>query len=576
MRSINSGCPDRTDRVNSNVRKTVADKKVVSIDLGREALKFVFAEVNKANAKLVACQSVTLDLPHDADDAAWRAAVLDALKQQKLDKKSEIYVTLPSSQVLTRALKVPTAELQTQIEEEAKKNLPLPIEEAEWGYNTVGEAGDQTFVSLVAIKSSIVEEINSIFEEAGLSIAGASSGALNLANLLLAEGKGNVETPTAVLSIGASSTNLVIAEGTKVWMRTLPVFGSTLVSALAANGVSFEDARKTLLNDVDLSAADSESAKAVGQALSRLVMEITRSIVNYRTSLSGEKPTRILLTGGYAKIKGLDAYLQDKLKTDAAYLDAFSAFEGEKGDSFAFAEAVGALVSVSGQSPYSVNLVPANLQWQRSFDGKKPLIIAAVALFAVLFGALFFLNQGKIAKEQAAAEDAQQTLQEAQKYDKAIKDVQKNIKTQLAENEVYGRLLWEREAYVYTISQLAAKMPTNMWLYGVRSFTLGDIAEENALSSNASDMLVINNEEDGKTLVRIGIDCGYYGNWAEAKPEIEKLVAETVGNVGFKEGRSTTWTKYTELQMVIDLDWNNNSKEDFSEYKEKFGVKANR
>ena len=119
-------------------------------------------------------------------------------------------------------------------------------------------------------------------------------------------------------------------------------------------------------------------------------------------------------------------------------------------------------------------------------------------------------------------------------------------------------------------------MPTNMWLYGVRSFTLGDIAEENALSSNASDMLVINSEEDAKTLVRVGVDCGYYGNWAEAKPEIEKIVSETVGNVGFKEGRSTTWTKYTELQMVVDLDWNNNGKDDFSEYKEKFGVKANR
>ena len=573
MHTINSGRPERTDRANSNVRKTVADKKVVSIDLGREALTFVFAEVGKASVKLSACQSVTLDIAHDADDAAWRAAVLDALKQQKLDKKSEIYVTLPSSQVLTRALKVPTAELQTQIVEEAKKNLPLPIEEAEWGYNSVGESGDQTFVSLLAIKSSVVEDINAIFEEAGLSIAGATSGALNLANLLLTEGKGNVETPTAVLSIGASSTNLVIAEGKKVWMRALPVFGSTLVSALTAGGASYDDARKTLLNDVDLSGAEAESIKT---ALSRLVMEITRSVVNYRTSLSGEKPTKILLTGGYSKIKGLDAYLQEKLKTDVAYLDAFSAFEGEKGDSFAFAESVGALCALCGQSPYSVNLVPANLQWQRSFDGKKPLIIAAVALFAVLFGALFFLNQGKIQKEQAAADEAQETLQKAQKFDKDIKNVQKSIQTQLAENEVYGRLLWEREAYVYTISQLASKMPTNMWLYGVRSFTLGDIAEENALSSNSADMLVINNEEDSKTLVRVGVDCGYYGNWAEAKPEIEKIVSETVGNVGFKEGRSTTWTKYTELQMVVDLDWNNNDKDDFSEYKEKFGVKSNR
>ena len=141
----------------------MADKKVVSIDLGREAVKFVYAQVNKGSVKLVGCQSVTLEISHDADDEAWRAAVLEVLKQQKaagsLDKKSEIYVTLPSSQVLARALKVPTADLQNQIVEEAKKNLPLPIEDAEWGYNVVGEAGDSTYVSLLAIKTSVVEEI---------------------------------------------------------------------------------------------------------------------------------------------------------------------------------------------------------------------------------------------------------------------------------------------------------------------------------------------------------------------------------------------------------------------------------
>ena len=34
--------------------------------------------------------------------------------------------------------------------------------------------------------------------------------------------------------------------------------------------------------------------------------------------------------------------------------------------------------------------------------------------------------------------------------------------------------------------------------------------------------------------------------------------------------------QYTELQMVVDLDWNNNDKDDFSEYKEKFSLKSGR
>ena len=67
-----------------------------------------------------------------------------------------------------------------------------------------------------------------------------------------------------------------------------------------------------------------------------------------------------------------------------------------------------------------------------------------------------------------------------------------------------------------------------------------------------------------------------YGNWAEAMGDIQKLVAETVGNAGFVVGRDLPWLKYTELQMVIDLDWNNNGKDDFSEYKEKFSLKSGR
>ena len=545
----------------------MADRKVVSIDLGREALKFVTAEVNKGGVKIVACQNVTLDVPGGADDSAWRTAVLEALKQQNIDKKAEIYVVLPSAQVLTRALKIPTADVQQQLAEEAGKNLPLPLEEAEWGYNVVGESGDQTHISLLAIKSSQVEEINDLFEEAGLSVAGATSGALNLADLLLLEGKGSVEAPTAILSIGASSTNLVIAEGTKVWMRSLPVTGASLVSALTAGGASFDEARTKLLSQINLT-GESEDDKAVAQALSRLVMEITRSIVNYRTSLSGEKPTKILLTGGYSKIKGLDAYLQDKLKTDVAFFDAFSALEGEKGEGAAFGEAVGAVVSVSGLVPYSVNLVPANLQWQRSFDAKKPMLIAAVALLAVLFAVLGVLNLGKISKEQAAADEAQAKLEEAQKYDKNIKAIQKNIQTQLKENEVYGRLLWERDVYTYVISQVASQMTSNMWLYGVRSWTLGDIAEENALSTDSSEIMSVD-ETTSPTIVRVALNCGYYGDWASAQQEWEQKIASLTGCAGFTIGSSTSWSKYTEVQMIIDLDWNNNSKGDLADFKAK-------
>lgn len=554
----------------------MADRKIVSVDLGRESLKFVFAEVNKGGAKIVACQTVTLDVANDADDAAWRAAVAETLKKQAIDKKTEIYAVLPSSQVLARALKVPTAELQQQVAEEAGKNLPLPLEEAEWSYNVVGEAGDQSFVSLQAVKTTVVEEINQVFEDAGLSLAGATSGALNLADLLIAQGNGEVAEPTAVLSIGASSANLVIAEGKKVWMRALPVTGANLVNAVAGEGVSFDEARKTLLQNVDLGNAEDEKSKAVAQSLSRLVMEITRSVVNYRTSLSGEKPAKILLTGGYAKVKGLAGYLQDKTKTDVAFLDAFASFEGEKGDSFAFGEALGAVAALAGSAPYQVNLVPGNLQWQRSFDGKKPLIVAAVALFAVLFGALFILNQGKISSEQAAADEAQAKLEEAQKYDKAIKEIQKDIKSQLAENEVYGRLLWERDVYVHTVSEIAKLMPSNMWLYGVRCYTLGDIAEQSAMNGDSSEMLVVDDEETAKTIIRVALDCGYYGDWTAAKAEWEEKVKGVTGCAGFTTSSERPWTKYTEIQMVVDIDWNNNKKADFEECKEKYGNKSGR
>ena len=561
----------------------MADKKIVGIDLGRESLKCVVISVDKGTVRVEACHSEKLALPADAQETAWQSAVAVVLKKWRKDGvigDETVVVNAPSAHTLIRALKVPTAEMAVKLPEEAKQQLPFPLETLDWDYVVVGEDGSQSHVSLAAIKKDIIGDVLNLLKKASIAPEAINNGALALANLVLRAEGGSCPEPLAVLSMGSTASNLTIVDGTKVWMRTLPVTGLSIVTSLA-KGIEIpeEEARTALNRDVNLSGQnetdDSPATKNVRAAITRMVMEITRSFTFYRSQLGGGKPQKLYITGGYSTIPGLCALLAERLKMDVDILDVFKGLEGGTSEkSYLYGEALGCALSGAGVVQYSLSLLPKDVQWQRDFDARKPMLVIAAILLCVMFAGLFVMAY--IAKSSIASRDAsvRENLEKVQKYNTSIEKIQKNIDLQRKENQELGRILWERDLYTYLLKNVSALMPTNMWLKGIETVTFNDIYTKAITELDNSGY---GNIDDPKLMARpvqVIIHGLYYGDWTAKQNEFAELINTVEGIAGSEQIGSKVWRKYTEFDLQLNLDSNNDGRSDLQDIKDVLAAQA--
>jgi len=556
----------------------VGDTKVIGIDLGRESLKCVVLTVDKESVRVEACHSKTLAIPADADEAVWRSTVIDVLKEWResgVIGEGTVVVTAPSAHTLIRALKITTSEIDATLSEEAKQQLPFPLETLDWDYAVVGEEGDQSYISLAAIKKDIVEDILALTKESGITPSAIDNGAMSVGNVLLHAGGGTCETSSAVLSMGATASNLTIVDGSKVWMRTLPVTGISIITSLAKSleGTE-EDARKALAAEVNLAGPaggeDTGATKNVRAAVTRLVMEITRSLTFYRSQLNGEKPQTLYVTGGYSTIPGLCSFLSERLKMDVKPFETFQNIAGAPAeDAYMYTEALGGALAGTGLMHYSMNLLPKAVQWQRNLNTKKPFLLVASFLAAALFGllcVLVFMNKGEVSEQSDMAIDA---FERADTFDKQIKKIEKSHSKQFTENKSLARILWERELYVYLIREITKVMPSNMWFNGIETVTFSTIYELSVADSDASGYGRIEEKELLERPVQVVLSGGYYGDWSSKMPEFEETVKKIPGIAGFaKNVDSKPWKKYIEFKLPLLLDSNNDGISDLQEINE--------
>ena len=110
----------------------MADKKTIGIDLGHETLKYVALSITSDKPEIEQCKSENLNLAIDADDSAWREAVVNVLKSWKSEKliqpEDNLYITAPNDQVLIRVLKIKTEDIKNQLEQEADKQIPVSLD----------------------------------------------------------------------------------------------------------------------------------------------------------------------------------------------------------------------------------------------------------------------------------------------------------------------------------------------------------------------------------------------------------------------------------------------------------------
>ena len=320
-------------------------------------------------------------------------------------KNSVVGVSVSGQQSFARFIKLPPVEpkkIPEIVRFEAIQQIPFPLDDVEWSYQLFQEADSPDVeVGIFAMKKELVNRQIAYFTNLGLNIQVVQMNPLAVYNSMYYDDR--VSQTTMFMDSGAENTDLIIAEGQSVWLRTLPIGGNNFTEALAKSfKLNFAKAEELKRN-----AATSKYAKQIFQAMrpvfADLVAETQRSIGFYASVHRDARIGRIVALGSTFQLPGLQKYLQQNLQLPVEKLDGFKANPPTDAKLAApfqegiitLAGAYGLALQAMGQSKISSSLLPQTIRRQKIWQEKTKWFATAAALFvvgALGAGASWYLN----------------------------------------------------------------------------------------------------------------------------------------------------------------------------------------
>lgn len=273
---------------------------------------------------------------------------------------------------------------------EAIQQIPFPLDDVEWSYQLFQNADSPDVeVGIFAMRRELINQQMRFFTEADLNVQVVQMNPLAVYNAMYYDSQ--IDGTTMTIDMGAENTDLIIAEGENVWLRSIPIGGNNFTESLVkAFKLNFQKAEEMKRN-----ASTSKYARQIFQAMrpvfADLVAEIQRSIGFYASTHKDSRITKIIATGGAFRLPGLQKYLQQNLQLDVQLLESFSSgapADGKMAATFnenilSLAAAYGLAVQAMGQGKISSSLLPQHIRRAKLWKEKTKWFAVAAALFVV-------------------------------------------------------------------------------------------------------------------------------------------------------------------------------------------------
>jgi type IV pilus assembly protein PilM len=394
------------------------------IEIGAGAVKALKLERDGDRVQLVDFMVIphkkVLSTPDMDSTDAIRVALGTLVAQRDLSG-ALISVSVPGHQSFARFAKLPPVEPKKApdlVKFEAAQQIPFPIEQVEWDYQTfVSEDSPEIEVGIFAVTRDKVNERLALLEDVGISPDIVTIGPVAVYNAIAYDLNFTEKTSgTIVLDIGAVSSDLIVADAGRVWIRTFPVGGHTFTEAVArAFKLDYTKADK-LKRDFESSQHKKQVFQAMKPAFEDLLQDIQRSIQYYKQLHPESNLTRMLGIGATFQLPGLRKFLAQRLGMDVVRLDQFHkiGIEGPMSAEFAstamqLSTAYGLALQGFGMSPINANLIPLSVVRQKIWKRKTAWVAAAAALSLVAGAATFvrpILDRGAIVQPRQEAQRA--------------------------------------------------------------------------------------------------------------------------------------------------------------------------
>jgi type IV pilus assembly protein PilM len=305
------------------------------LDIGSSSIKAVQLVPRNGSYALKACATVALPADTISEGAIRNlGTVADAIREcmgkAGITGRSAVISVSGRDSIVKRVPlpKVTPKELADAIRLEAEHHIPFAIDDVFLDYQVVGETANSLSVVLVATKRMKVLEYVAAVEEAGLEAAVVDLDAFAIQNQFEVAHEANGAEALAFIDIGAAvmKTN-VVRGGATVFARDVPFGGNNYTSAIAQRlNVAADKAEAAKLgHEVGLNWDDLVPAL---EAVSRdLALEVQRTFDYFASTAESERIGKIVLSGGCAKLVGIEEFLASSWGVPVEMADPFSGVE---------------------------------------------------------------------------------------------------------------------------------------------------------------------------------------------------------------------------------------------------------
>ncbi len=298
-------------------------KRFLGVDLGAGGIKVVELLEEKKRARLATygwAERSPLEVGIDwLADPSSTAGILKQICAKARVTASTVVAALPVYSVFSSVInlvRVPHAELASAVHWEAKKLIPLPIEDTvlDWKVlpSRVGAGGGtdkMVEVLLTAASKQLRDHYIEIFSKAGLTLSSLETEAFAFARSLL----GNDPASSLIIDIGAKKSNVLIMDRAIPYLaQSVDVGGKNFTDAIAgALGISVLKA-ESMKHDMGLT-GNLDGTHTFPEIL-ETVMAPLKNALQYSLSVYSSQnsglphPEKIILTGGSAGLPGLVDY----------------------------------------------------------------------------------------------------------------------------------------------------------------------------------------------------------------------------------------------------------------------------
>jgi len=287
-------------------------KSVLGVDIGTTNIKIV--QITTDGTKHVLDTYGMVDAAFEIDERneaniQKTVTVLRTLAERSGVTTNKVVASLPTSVVFTTVISMPKMkedELQSAVEFEAKKYVPLPLSDVTLSWTVAADDNsDQMTVLITAVPNNILKGYLKIFELAKMQPQALEIEALSLIRSLIGSEIGNV----LMIDIGAKTTHLNITEKSNlVLTRNIPIGGETITQKIS--------------DTLKISMARAEQfKKEFGLNQSSIIPEMIKPILASLKQeavqlqgiyhAKGKSFDKIILVGGGANLPGFANFMSD-------------------------------------------------------------------------------------------------------------------------------------------------------------------------------------------------------------------------------------------------------------------------